>query len=136
MDASTLAEVRRRAGDHCEYCQMPQFAHVRTFPVDHIVARQHGGSDDLHNLALSCLRCNSHKGPNLTGLDPLTGDLTPLFHPRQHRWQDHFEWLGPMLVGRTEIGRTTINVLTINHPDYVALRNSLIAEGIFPPSTR
>lgn len=31
-------------------------------------------------------------------------------------------------------GRTTISVLRINHPSYVAVRESLIEEGVFPPS--
>jgi hypothetical protein len=38
--------------------------------------------------------CNTRKGPNLSGLDPQTGELTRLFHPRQDRWQDHFRWEG------------------------------------------
>ena len=35
---------------------MPQAAHVLTFPVDHIIARQHGGETTFDNLALSCVR--------------------------------------------------------------------------------
>jgi 5-methylcytosine-specific restriction endonuclease McrA len=30
-------------------------------PIEHIVARQHGGSDDPANLALACPECNSHR---------------------------------------------------------------------------
>jgi hypothetical protein len=37
-------------------------------------------------------------------------------------------------VGRTVIGRATVTLLAVNHPDYVHLRESLIAEGTFPPS--
>jgi hypothetical protein len=36
------------------------------------------------------------------------------------------------LVARTAVGRTTIVVLAMNHPDAVAVRRSLIAEGLFP----
>ena len=135
MDAALIRSVRVRAAEACEYCQMPQSAHVRTFAVDHIIARQHGGDSTLENLALSCFRCNSHKGPNLAGIDPETGELTRLFHPRNDEWNDHFAWNGSYLTGRTEIGRTTIDVLTINHPDYVTLRESLIAEDAFPRSS-
>ncbi len=53
--------------------------------------RQHGGEDELDNLALSCHLCNSKKGPNLSGLDPDTGALTRLFHPRTDRWTDHVQ---------------------------------------------
>ena len=134
MDAGLNSEVRHRAGDRCEYCQMPQSAHVRSFAVDHVIARQHGGKTTSENLALACLRCNSHKGPNLAGLDPDASVLTRLFHPRVDRWTDHFRWEGAILIGLTDVGRTTIEVLTINHPDYVALRESLIHEGVLPAS--
>lgn len=133
MDADLTSEVRRRAGEACEYCRMPQAAHVRTFAVDHVIARQHGGATTPDNLALACLRCNSHKGPNLAGIDPDSGRMTRLFRPRRDEWDEHFRWNGPYLVGLTDVGRTTIAVLTINHPHYVALRESLMAEGLFPP---
>jgi hypothetical protein len=37
------------------------------------------------------------------------------------------------VVGKTAIGRTTIYVLDMNHPDRVELRRLLIAAGIFQP---
>ena len=40
----------------CEYCRMPESNYLTVpFPIDHIIARQHGGSTTLDNLALSCL---------------------------------------------------------------------------------
>lgn len=135
MDAAIAAEVRERAGQVCEYCRMPQAAHVRTFPVDHIIAQQHQGPTTLDNLALSCTRCNSHKGPNIAGIDPQSGELTRLFHPRTDRWTEHFQISGPYIVGTTAIGRTTVELFTMNDPDYVLLRESLIEEGLFPPAT-
>ena len=94
---------------------------------------QHHGAGVADNLALACMRCNGHKGANIAGFDPLTGKLTRLFHPRRHRWDRHFRWEGPNLVGRTAVGRTTIDVLEINAPAAVELREALIAEGGFPP---
>jgi 5-methylcytosine-specific restriction endonuclease McrA len=88
---SGLADtVRRRAGDHCEYCRLPQSAFRRAFHIEHIVARQHGGTAGIDNLALACWPCNLKKGPNLTGIDPQTGQITPLFHPREDDWPEHF----------------------------------------------
>ena len=92
--------------------------------VEHIVPKVHGGTDDLENLALACIDCNLHKGPNLTGIDPQTQQVTELFHPRRHRWQDHFEREGLYLIGKTAIGRTTIRVLNINSEEQLALRSS------------
>ena len=134
MDKALEELVRRRAGHLCEFCRMPQALYLTHFPIDHIIAQQHGGPTIADNLALACYRCNLHKGPNIASLDPLSGQLlVPLFHPRCDRWEDHFEWQGPMLIGRTPVGRATINVLAINHPDYFGVREELIEEGLFPP---
>jgi hypothetical protein len=131
MGQSTLNEVRRRAGH--EYCRLPQFAYPLRFPIDHIIAQQHGGETVLENLALACVRCNSYKGPNIAGFDPLTGRMTRLFHPRRDRWSRHYSWDGPSIVGRTAVGRATIRLLQINHPDSIAVRCELIKESRFPP---
>jgi hypothetical protein len=62
--------------------------------------------DDHGNLALARHRCNVRKGPNLTGIDPITGDIVPLFDPRRDRWSDHFHLQGPVVEGVTAFGRT------------------------------
>jgi len=54
-----------RAGNRCEYCRLPEELSDVPFHVEHIVARQHQGGDELSNLALACDRCNLYKGPNL-----------------------------------------------------------------------
>jgi hypothetical protein len=56
-----------------------------------------------------------------------------LYDPRRDVWADHFEWNGERLVGRTPVGRVTIDVLNINEPERVEHRRLLIAEGVFPP---
>jgi hypothetical protein len=135
MDAALIEAVWRRAGGACEYCRVPQSAYLTDFEIDHIIACQHGGRTVLSNLALSCLHCNSHKGPNIAGLDSQASGNRPvrLFHPRRHKWERHFRWNGPILVGRTAIGRVTISVLEMNAAEAVATRAALIDEGIFPP---
>jgi len=55
-----------------------------------------------------------------------------LFHPRRDRWKRHFEWDGPLLTGRTAIGRTTIEVLEVNLSHRVEIRRALMEEGEFP----
>jgi len=76
---------------------------------------------------------NSAKGPNIAGIDPDTGKLASLFNPRRQSWARHFDWNGPLLVGRTRSGRATITVLAINDPAFVNLREALIAAHVFPP---
>jgi len=135
MDAALRRLVRERAGNRCEYCGIHQDQDAFfTFPVDHIVARQHGGKTAADNLCLSCYRCNSHKGPNIASIDPDSGGMVRLFHPRRDDWSEHFEWQEALLAGRTPIGRATVKLLAVNHPDYVLLRESLIDEGTFPPA--
>jgi len=79
-----------------------------------------------------CVFCNLHKGPNLAGIDPVTKKLTGLFNPRLQRWTRHFRWEGPLLIGKTAQGRTTIEVLAMNDPDRIALRQELLAQGLLP----
>ncbi len=131
MDADLHELVRTRANGCCEYCQIPADISLLPFQIDHIIAEKHGGTTTAQNLALSCERCNSHKGPNIAGY--LQGNHVPLFNPRKDRWSDHFRWDGPVLAARTPVGRVTVDVLAINLPYRIALRAALIEEGIFPP---
>ena len=133
MTDDLARRVRRRARYRCEYCRLPQSAGRFRHQVDHIIADQHEGGDEPSNLALACAHCNRHKGPNLSGLEPATRELTRLYNPRQDRWREHFAWQGAVLIGLTAVGRTTIQVLAINDREMVEARESLIAEGRFPP---
>jgi hypothetical protein len=116
--------VRQRAANRCEYCGLNQEdSPLAALHIEHIRPRKHGGGDHDSNLCLACIDCNLHKGSNLTGIDPDTGALTELFHPRQQRWEDHFVREGIFLVGKTAVGRTTVRVLEMNSEDQLALRS-------------
>ena len=136
MDAALRRLVWERASSVCEYCRMPQEFDPLPFCVDHVIAQQHHGATTEANLALSCYNCNSHKGPNIAGLDQDSGALTRLFHPRTDLWENHFEWRGPTLGGLTAIGRTTVDVLQINAAERVEHRRLLMAAEVFPGSRR
>jgi 5-methylcytosine-specific restriction endonuclease McrA len=99
---------------------------LATLHVEHILPKKHGGTDDLDNLALACVDCNLHKGSNIAGYDPETGRLTALFHPRTQPWHDHFERRGAIIVGKTPVGRATVEVLRLNTEERLQLR---IASG-------
>jgi HNH endonuclease len=131
MDATLQRLIRTRAAGRCEYCRLPQAGTRVPLEIDHVIARKHRGRTVAGNLALSCYYCNVYKGPNLTGRDPATGKVTRLYHPRRHKWAYHFRFDGNILIGRTAIGRTTIDVLRMNHPQLVALRDILTAAGVF-----
>lgn len=131
IDAALRAHVTERAQQRCEYCRLPKGLSIQpAFHVDHIIPKQHGGSDDPDNLALACHNCNLYKGPNLTGIDRATGELTPLFNPRTNSWHQHFLIHRLSVSGRTPIGRTTVRVLAMNTLDRLRLRGKLRAVGL------
>ena len=132
MDAASEEVFRVRARHRCEYCHFPEAFSELTFHLDHIIAEQHGGETNLANLAFACCYCNRYKGPNLSGVDPDTRKITPLFHPRRDVWADHFAWDGARLVGRTATGRATIQTLRLNRADAVSVRQLLMREGVYP----
>ena len=129
MDAATRDFVRRRADNRCEYCLLRQKYSRLTHHLEHIVAKRHGGLDDTENLALACHRCNLRKGPNLTGVDPGSGELVPLFHPRRDRWAEHFLFRGARIEGITPVGRASVHVLAMNDARRLDLRFELLALG-------
>ena len=134
MNARTRQLVWERANSLCEYCQLSADCSEFGFELDHVIAEKHGGDSSQENLCLACFYCNSYKGPNISGVDPDSGQIVPLYKPRQQKWSRHFAWIGPLLVGKTRSGRATIGALNINHEFAVALRQSLIEEQVFPPS--
>jgi 5-methylcytosine-specific restriction endonuclease McrA len=77
--------VRQRAAGLCEYCLIPEASSFFLHEIDHITAQQHGGETIEGNLALACIICNKHKGTNLSSIDPETGKISSLFHPRRDR---------------------------------------------------
>ena len=130
METSLRDLVWQRAQSRCEYCRITQDVDPLPFQVDHIIARQHDGPTVADNLGLACFACNHHKGPNLSSIDweSGAGEIVRLFHPRSDHWEDHFEWHGPRLHGKTSVGRATILCLAINLPHRIALRDNLANE--------
>ena len=123
MDDATRNTVRRRAGNRCEYCARHQDESPLTpLQIEHIRPKKHRGGDNLENLALACINCNLYKGSDIAGYDPQTGELTPLFNPRTQDWSEHFEWRWSLILGKSAIGRTTIDVLRLNSAPRIRLR--------------
>lgn len=122
MDARLRQSVKRRAKNCCEYCRLEQGQEPLPFHVEHIVPRQHGGKDVSNNLALACHHCNLHKGTNLSGIDPRTGKMTRLYHPRVDDWNEHFSNRAGEITGLSAVGRTTVHLLRMNENGRLQLR--------------
>ncbi len=121
--------VARRAKDCCEYCQSQARFSPDPFSIEHIIPRTRGGTSALSNLALSCQGCNNRKYASTEAVDAVTGKRVPLYHPRQHRWNDHFAWSSDytLMIGLTPVGRATIEKLQLNREGVVNLRRVLRA---------
>lgn len=129
------ALVSRRAHGRCEYCRSPAaFAH-QSFSLEHIQPRSRRGKASIRNYALACQGCNNHKYNRTMARDPVSLEMAPLFHPRRHRWTDHFAWSddGTQIIGLTAIGRGTVAALQMNGIALVNLRRVLVQAGEHPP---
>ena len=125
--------VRNRAQECCEYCQLAESSGSISFHVDHIIPRKHNGADETDNFCFACYKCNGYKGYNISGFDPQTGDLSRLYHPRQHIWQEHFQLnADSTITGLTPEGRTTVAVLQINEESRVEHRQVLTQLAAIP----
>jgi len=116
--------VRGRARARCEYCRLPEVLSGAVFHLEHIVPVSKGGADSESNMALACPRCNERKGALTSGQDPQSGKTGPLFNPRRQSWKAHFRWSADhrMILGRTPIGRATVEALALNSTARQALR--------------
>ena len=132
-------QVWRRAGGRCEYCQLSQEGQEATFHIDHAVPLSSGGTTDLGNLALACVSCSLRKGARSDAPIPDTnatdGEVrrAPLFDPRRHRWEEHFQWNGTRLEACSEIGAATITALDLNRPLILGIRGEERFLGRHPP---
>jgi hypothetical protein len=127
--------VRRRARGCCEYCQSQERVTGEEFTIDHVLPRAKGGRTIYANLALCCYVCNPIKGDRTEAPDPQTGKVVPLFDPRQRRWSAHFRWSddGLYVVGKTPVGRATVEALKLNRPSLLVARETWVQWGVHPP---
>lgn len=134
ISAALRREVRQRARGRCEYCLLAEDDAFFPHEPDHVVADKHGGANDATNLALSCLECNRHKGSDIASIDPDTGALVALFHPRSDVWTAHFQSAADgRIVALTPTGRVTATLLRFNAPARVEVRRELAALDRWPP---
>lgn len=127
--------VKERARYCCEYCLSQEDYSPDTFSVEHIIPLVKGGANRLENVANACQGCNNHKFVSTEAIDPLTGELVPLYHPRQQEWDTHFAWNEDYtrLVPLTPTGRATVIKLELNRKGVVNLRRLLREKGLHPP---
>jgi len=138
-----IARVLRKritivAQQRCGYCLTSEHIVGAPMEIDHVVPESLGGLTEESNLWLACSRCNGYKADLVAALDPIGGEVVPLFHPRQDVWSEHFEWTidGDRVAGRTEIGRATVVALHLNRPELVGARRRWVKAGWHPPKIK
>jgi len=132
VPAALRGSVRLRAHARCEYCGIHEDDAFEAHEPDHVIAEQHGGRTSADNLAFSCWECNRRKGPNISSIDPESGEITRLFNPRLDQWELHFYLDGLRVLGRTAIGRATVALLRFNSAENLAVREALHKIGRYP----
>lgn len=135
MADETRELIAARAGGRCEYCKMHQSLQGATFHIEHVIPRARGGQSEPTNLALACPSCNLHKSDRIS--TALTAGLVEvaLFNPRTDYWAEHFDWDEYTLIGRTDVGRATIQALELNHERRIKVRQAEQLFGLFPPES-
>ncbi len=125
IPADLRGRVEQLDESRCAYCRSPQDMEISPFEIDHIVPSSVGGPTEEDNLCLACPSCNRYKAARQFAVDPLSGEIVPLFHPRNQRWSEHFEWAPGTLevVGLTPTGRATLTLLRLNRPQFLRLRH-------------
>lgn len=106
--------VYERANRCCEYCLISEGVSFASHEIDHVIAEKHGGLTVEDNLALSCTLCNKHKGSDIASIDDETGEIVPLFNPREDVWSEHFQIEDGYFKSLTPNARATIRLLRIN----------------------
>ena len=125
--------VISRAESRCEYCLLSQVGQEATFHIDHVIPESQRGKTEQDNLALACVSCSLRKEARQSGTDSKTGKRASLFHPRRDVWAEHFQWTGFEVEGITSVGRATVQVLRLNRPSILLIREEESLRGRFPP---
>jgi 5-methylcytosine-specific restriction endonuclease McrA len=126
-------KLRTKAKNRCGYCLLPQILNPTLLEIEHLTPTAKGGTDDEENLWLACRLCNGYKGTQTEAFDVETKQSIPLYNPRIHTWNEHFEWNNEFIAGKTPCGRATIGALKLNNEIILPVRRRWIFAAWFPP---
>lgn len=127
--------VARQARHRCGYCLTREEIVGTSMEIEHLFPHSLGGPTTEENLWLACSGCNLQKGTRIFAEDEETGESVPLYNPRYQVWDEHFAWVdgGIRVVGRTAVGRATIDALQLNRLTLVRARRLWVTVGWHPP---
>ena len=136
ISAAVRRQVTERDEQRCAYCRSPMLVGI-PMVVDHVLPLAAGGVSTIENLCLACYRCNEFKGSRTESVDPESGQIVALFHPREQSWHEHFAWsgVGDTILALTPSGRATTEALRLNNTWIVQARRIWMLAGVHPPLT-
>jgi hypothetical protein len=136
MGSRISARLRRlvavRAENLCEYCLIHEEDTFLGCQLEHIISLKYGGQSVEATLAFACAFCNQFKGSDIATISSPSGKLCRLVHPRTDRWSNHFRLDGLQIVGISDIGRATAELLAFNGADRLLERQALLNAGRYP----
>lgn len=135
VPASLRRQIFHKAQHRCGYCLTPQSVIGPLLELEHLIPLAIGGTNDENNLWVACPVCNGAKSDRISAPDPETNTIVPLFNPSKDFWKAHFCWQenGTIILGLTQVGRATVSLLNMNHPDMVLARQLWVSAGWHPP---
>ncbi len=127
--------VAQDAGHRCGYCLSAEAVTGVPLTIEHLIPQSLGGQTEVGNLWLACWFCNLSKGARISALDAKSGRSVRLFNPREQAWQEHFVWRdsGVRILGRTAVGRATVDALRMNRSIVMDARRVWVLAGRHPP---
>lgn len=130
ISAKLKHQIALRADFRCEYCLLPDKVSFYNFHIDHIRSLKHGGSSEINNLAYCCPDCNHFKGTDI-GSYTDENELVRFFNPRIEVWEDNFEIVNGLVLGKNGIAKVTEQIFKFNDVDRVIFRIELIKLGFY-----
>ena len=113
------------SNEKCAYCECKVTEESKYMEVEHFLEKDNNPNSVLlwNNLLPSCKRCNGTKGTH----DVLT---EPVIDPCQDEPKDHLQYRLGRLRGKTELGRSTVDVIGLNDYKRSILPRHKITERI------
>jgi hypothetical protein len=138
LSEALCARIEEADGGLCQYCLVSEVNSGMPLTYEHIKPRSKGGETSFENVCRACRPCNEFKTDATHALDPLTGELVPLFNPRAEAWSDHFAWSSDRtcIEGLSSVGRATVVALRMNRPTITTARGRWAEAGWHPPAER
>lgn len=133
LNRKTRDTIAKRARFRCEYCLLHEDDAYLSFQIDHIISVKHGGSNELNNLAYSCVVCNRMKGTDIGSVLLPEEEFIRLYNPRTDSWKEHLQVIGPRIIPISDIGKVTTKILMLNDDLRISEREALISVGRYPP---